>query len=64
MTKEKKLPFILIRKQFSIRLSYAMTINKSQGRTLNNIGIYLPKPIFCHGQFYVAVSKTTSRKGL
>lgn len=41
-----------------------MTINRSQGQTLNNIGIYLPKPVFCHGYLYVVVSRTTSIKGL
>lgn len=45
-TKEKKLPFVLIRKKFAIRLSYSITIDKCQGQTLNKIGIYLPKPIF------------------
>jgi hypothetical protein len=35
-----------------------MTINKSQGQTLRRVGIHLlTKPLFCHGQFYVAVSR-------
>ena len=45
------------RKQFPVRLAFAMTINKSQGQTLRNVGLYLPQACFGHGQLYVALSR-------
>ncbi|XP_021722852.1 ATP-dependent DNA helicase PIF1-like [Chenopodium quinoa] len=55
-------PFQFERKQFPIKLSFAMTINKSQGQTLNQVSIHLPRPCFSHGQLYVALSKAKKAK--
>ncbi len=42
-------PFFFCRCQFLVRVAFAMIINKSQGQTLNNVGVYLPSPVFYHG---------------
>ena len=55
---DTNLPFQLKRVQFPVRLSYAVTINKSQGQTYEKVGIYLRRPCFSHGQLYVAFSRT------
>ncbi|XP_074371929.1 uncharacterized protein LOC141712757 isoform X20 [Apium graveolens] len=61
---DKTLPFVLKRKQFPISVCYAMTVNKIQGQTVHNVGLYLPNPVFGHGQMYVTVSRVTSPAGL
>ncbi len=41
-----------------------MTINKSQGQGFHKVGIYLPKPVFTHGQLYVAMSRASAAKNI
>ena len=53
------LPFTLRRRQFPIRIAFAMTINKAQGQSLRVVGLYLPIVVFAHGQLYTALSHCT-----
>ena len=59
-TRNEGYPFKFIRKQFPIRLCFAMTINKAQGQTIHNVGLYLPQHVFSNGQLYVALSRGIS----
>jgi hypothetical protein len=54
----KGLPVPFYRKQFPVRLAFAMTINKSQGQTLDRVGLQLDRTqCFAHGQLYTGVSR-------
>ena len=49
-------PFQFRHRQFPVKVCFAMIINKSQGQTFNNVCAFLSKPVFTHGQLYVAAS--------
>lgn len=57
-------PIAFKRKQFPVRLAYAMTINKSQGQSLEVVGIDLSVQCFSHGQLYVACSRVGSPRNI
>ena len=61
---DETFPFIMTRKQFPVRLCFAITSNKSQGQTLEKVGIFLDSPFFSHGQYYVAQSRVGSSDAL
>ncbi|WVZ70718.1 hypothetical protein U9M48_019361 [Paspalum notatum var. saurae] len=61
---DETFPFRFKRKQFPTRLIFALTINKAQGQTIPHVGVYLPEPVFSHGQLYVALSRATARSNI
>jgi len=50
--------------QFPLRLAWAFTIHKSQGKTYNSVIVNMEGGAFAHGQTYVALSRCTSLNGL
>ncbi|KAF8079930.1 LOW QUALITY PROTEIN: hypothetical protein N665_0990s0007 [Sinapis alba] len=60
----KKLPFKMKGRQLSISPAFSITINKSHGKSLSHVGMFLPRLVFFHGQLYVSISRVTSKKHL
>jgi ATP-dependent DNA helicase PIF1 len=50
--------------QYPIRLAFAVTIHKSQGKTFENVIIDVGRGTFAHGQMYVALSRCTTLEGI
>jgi ATP-dependent DNA helicase PIF1 len=59
---DEMFPFQFKRKQFPIKLSFAMTINKAQGQTIPNVDIFLPDAVFSHDQLHVTLSQATTKQ--
>lgn len=61
---DKCLPLKNTRKQYHVFVSFAKTINKSQCESLSKVVLYLPRPVFTHGQLYVVISRVKTKRGL
>ena len=51
-------------RQYPLKLAWAVTIHKSQGKTFDRVGIDMGRGAFAHGQTYVALSRCTSLEGM
>ncbi len=54
----------LTRRQFPLRLAYAMTYNKSRSQTLSKVILNINSPPFSHGQLYIVLSRVQDYKNI
>ena len=52
------------RVQFPLCLAFAMTVNKSQAKTLSKVLLNLTSEPFVHGQLYVAISRVRNKNDI
>lgn len=63
-TKKLKSKSIGSYRQYPIRLAWAVTIHKAQGKTFDKVVVDIGNGAFAHGQVYVAISRASSFEGL
>ena len=62
---DTEFPFSMKRIQFPLKPSFGITSNRSQGQTLERIGILLKtKEFFAHGQLYVSLGRVKSKNNV
>lgn len=52
------------RKQFPLIPAFSLSIHKSQGQTLEKVGLELQRQPFTHGQLYTALSRVRRKEGV
>lgn len=61
---DREFPIVFSRVQFPVKAAFCLTINKSQGQSLDKVAVLLSGPVFAHGQLYVALSRCTKLSNL
>ena len=56
--------FSITRIQFPLRSGYSRTVNRSQGTTLDKLGLDMREEPFSHGQLFVALSRVRSSEDI
>jgi hypothetical protein len=54
---QSHLPFAVLRRQYPLIPGYAFTVHRSQGTTLDLLGLYFNGVPFCHGLLFTALSR-------
>ena len=60
----KDFPFTVVRRQYPLRCSFGVSVNKGQGQENDRVGLYLPKSCFSHGQLYTGMSRAKRKESV